>query len=136
VRKAVILALIVAALVQASVRPASAQIGSVAFANETGACAWITVYRSSGMIDGWHIMDGPYNRPRFVRPGEKWSVNSPPNSHEIKVRGELTQNADCSGPILVDVYAVYKRSDSSGTSRIDAYLRRGGDRYWMLIPGA
>jgi hypothetical protein len=75
-KKTMTSAVFVTALVVAAMLPASAHIGSIDFINQSDTCAWVTVYSSSGSADTWTILEGAFSRPRFVKPGVKWSMGT------------------------------------------------------------
>ena len=79
--------------------PAAAQSKVLTFRNNSGRCAWITLYgyNASGMggtLDAWHIIGGAA-RPTWV--GPKSSKNFSINTPRVKVRAEVRPTAACSG---------------------------------------
>jgi hypothetical protein len=134
-KKAITCAVFAAALVAAAVLPASARVGSIDFYNQSDTCAWVTVYSSSGSADTWTILEGAFSRPRFVKPGVKWSMGTTSGTNEVKILAEVTKDAECHGGTIQTPYETYKKTDGdSFISRIDGYLRKVDGRYWVTIP--
>jgi hypothetical protein len=82
--------------------------------NQSNTCAWVTIYWAT-FYTPWSIAGDAHNRPRFVHKGGFYdfaiTVANPmpvPIPAEIKVRTEVTRNADCSGGTLVNHEAVNK----------------------------
>jgi hypothetical protein len=113
----------------AATAPLAARAGNVMIKNETGHCAWVTVYTAYGMTR-WEIVSGQYGRPRHVMPGVSQQFMFP-QEPELKVRAEVARNADCSGGNIADVYDVRKGINVNGW--FDASIVKHGDRFWITI---
>ncbi len=100
--------------------------------NESDKCAWITMYFAT-MYTPWDIFHHlPEGKPQFLRPGHE-HLFAMGAASEMKIRAEVTKNADCSGPTIADTYDI--RKDSSKTyENYKAHLvnnGRGGYNLWF-----
>jgi hypothetical protein len=126
-------AVCVTAIVAAMALPASAHVGSVDVINQSDACAWVTVYSSYGTLDTWTILAGSNSSPRFVKPGEKWSMGTTSGTNEVKILAEVTKQADCKGGTVGTPYDTFKYPDGDIT-RVDGFIKKADGRYWVTIP--
>lgn len=113
----------------AAAAPLAARAGNVSIKNDTGHCAWVTVYTAYGLTR-WEIVEDQYGRPRFVKPGANQQFAFPLEP-ELKVRAEITRNADCSGGNIADVYDIRKGIERNGWFNAD--IVKHGDRFWIVI---
>jgi hypothetical protein len=122
-------ALIAVAVSMACTTPANAFTGGVTIKNETTKCAWITMYFAS-FYTPWdiaHHLPDKSDAPRWLKPGEtsKWPMGA---EREMKIRAEVKQNADCTGPTIADTYDI--RKDGTDTYvQYQAVLMPNGGSY-------
>jgi len=109
--------------------PLAARAGNVSVKNDTQHCAWVTAYTAYGMTR-WEIVSDEHGRPRWVRPGVNQQFMLP-QEPELKLRAEMTRNADCSGGVIADVYDVKKGLDVRAWQT--ATIVKVGDRFWINI---
>lgn len=98
------LLLATAALIAGSYAVAQANIRRIAVMNDTDTCAIVTVWQQVGRGD-WVAIEG--RGPRQLKP--RMDVDVPTSSTSkidvtaVRVRAEMKQNADCSGPTVSDL---------------------------------
>jgi hypothetical protein len=97
---------------------AQARIDGVTIENHSTRCAWITVYWAE-FYHPFEIVNYSDSKPQFLRPGAKHHFGLA-HPAEVKIRAEVTKNADCTGGMIADTYDV--RKDSSKAS---LYLNAG-----------
>ncbi len=109
--------------------PLAASASNAMVKNDSGHCAWVTAYTAYGMTR-FEIVQDPNGRPRYVKPGVSQQFMLPMEP-EMKLRAEITRNADCSGGTIADVYDVKKGLDVRGW--YNANIVKVGDRFWIVI---
>ena len=97
-------------LIAGSIYPTPATAGTpnaTALVNLSDKCAWVTLYEATA-VTPWHIATG-HNSPGFLKPGQRWTYGQTGGgSGEMKIRAEVKQHADCTGPTIADTYDVLK----------------------------
>jgi hypothetical protein len=114
--------------------PARANIDTVTIKNNSDKCAWVTIYFAS-FYTPWEIVNRPEaSKPQFLRPGQEHFFGIG-HETEIKIRAEVTKNADCSGGTIGDTYDVRKDGNGKASLYLKAHLvnnGRGGYNLWFL----
>jgi len=80
---------------------------TVTLTNKTTKCAWITMYQSTNLSMGWHIISSAGSQPQWLRAGQTHVFVV--NAEQVKARAEIKANDDCTGATIVDTYD--KRTD-------------------------
>jgi len=110
--------------------------------NNSNSCAWITIYRATFYLP-WSIVGEAEGRPRFVRPHAKqvfgfvFPQTPVPVPGEMKVRAEVTRNADCSGGTIRDIDSVNKSifpDSGAGGIKGTFFVNLSGDNPYSLGP--
>src|SRR5665213_1238802 len=79
----------------------------VLLTNHTDKCAWITIYTASAFTTWGIVNTNAENRPQWLKPHESKGFYFH-QSAEVKVRAEVMQHPDCSGPMTIDTYDIKK----------------------------
>lgn len=109
--------------------PASANINGVTVFNKSDRCAWITIYWAPNFYIPYMIANrNDAERPQFVKPGESHKFPTG-DVAEMKVRAEVTKNADCSGGTIKDTYDIRKDSNSEKSLQLKAHLMNTSNGY-------
>lgn len=95
--------------------------------NHTDKCAWITVYTASAFTMWAIVNSNEQNRPQWLKPHESKGFYFY-ESAEVKVRAEVKQNPDCSGPTIIDTYDI-RKNPTSAHQTLNAGLYPNGNRY-------
>jgi len=109
---------------------------SVLVRNESDTCAWVTIYNSTAWTP-WSIEDSAGGRPRFIHRHDKFyfSYSLDYAAEEIKIRAEMTSNADCSGGTRADVSAENRDLNGGhGVIYIDSTISGSNGNYSVSQP--